>query len=651
MKPRLKRLAPLLLLLFASCTSHALDVDSLLDSQILRRSPQLSSSDSGGKAGKAGKAGKPARPDIGTKDAPVDGRDGKPHAGPFIDSTSTSSSTQEKKKTSSTDKDNAESSGLAEDGVMNDPNRVPAKDGTKGTEGGVSEKTRNKEAHETETGKKKAQTPSPPKDPEKVAHKEDEDKKTSSTSSSYEGDKRKDISKEDGKFPKLDPEKGLKDTSSAKEKSSSSSGEFSDSKSSSKDTPSKDSKSKSAKYDPPPPRLDLEYPIPKEKSASDDDSSKSSTSKKGSKNPKNKNLYTDTAEDSFTPPHENIYTDSESEDNDLIPWDALTGSFASIAATEIGDKTFIVAALMAMRHPRIQVFTAAYSALVLMTILSGVTGHAVGSLISKRWSAFVAALLFLVFGAKSLREGMAMRPDQGVSDEIREVQAELEEKEVDMLKNSARATNGAAHKSDATPEMLESGRVASISRSRSRSRKASALHRSPSPTSSTSPSPSPSRRSSSSWRPAAQRASKAARTPVAKALAGIKNLLGLLLSPAWVETFSMTFIGELGDRSQIATVAMAAGQEYWWVMVGACAGHFICTGGAVLGGSVLAGRVSLRKGMSLFRPERSVPRGLLEKSFEKLFFFLQCLPLRGLGPVRRKRIRNTKACVFVGFID
>ena len=61
----------------------------------------------------------------------------------------------------------------------------------------------------------------------------------------------------------------------------------------------------------------------------------------------------------------------------------------------------------------------------------------------------------------------------------------------------------------------------------------------------------------------------------------------------------MTFVGELGDRSQIATVAMAAGQEYYWVMVGASMGHFVCTAIAVVGGSVLAGRVSLRKGKDL----------------------------------------------------
>lgn len=264
-------------------------------------------------------------------------------------------------------------------------------------------------------------------------------------------------------------------------------------------------------------------------------------------------------------------SDDEEQDgvHDLIRWDSLFGSFTSIAATEIGDKTFIVAALMAMRHPKIQVFTAAFSALFVMTILSGITGHAVGAVISKKWSALLAAALFLVFGAKSLKEGAEMDPNQGASEEIQEVQAELEEKEVDM----ARA-NGHKRISSLSPDVLEAGRV---ERSRSRSRLAPAK-RSPST------SPSPARK----------------RPTVSSAIAGIKNLLSLVLSPAWVETFSMTFVGELGDRSQIATVAMAAGQEYYWIMVGATLGHCVCTAGAVLGGSALAGRISMRTGESRY---------------------------------------------------
>jgi len=57
----------------------------------------------------------------------------------------------------------------------------------------------------------------------------------------------------------------------------------------------------------------------------------------------------------------------------------------------------------------------------------------------------------------------------------------------------------------------------------------------------------------------------------------------------------MTFLGEWGDRSQIATIAMAAGQDYWWVTGGAISGHAVCTGLAVIGGRAIAGRVSMRK--------------------------------------------------------
>jgi hypothetical protein len=79
-------------------------------------------------------------------------------------------------------------------------------------------------------------------------------------------------------------------------------------------------------------------------------------------------------------------------------------------------------------------------------------------------------------------------------------------------------------------------------------------------------------------------------------LHGTGNLLSLLLSPAWVQTFVMTFLGEWGDRSQIATIAMAAGQDYWWVTLGAVCGHAVCTGAAVIGGRAIAGRVSLKVG-------------------------------------------------------
>lgn len=489
------------------------------------------------------------RPAVGTKDAPVDGADGKPHAGPFVESTGDSGTKtkvkEEKEKPS------------PEDGVMNDPHRPPPKQGTTGTEGGVSEKSREREKHEEQTGRRKVQRPESPKEPGSTSLKD------SAQSDAREGNSKKESISESGTGSERKKVEKIKDVP----------------------VPGLEVSTVSAIHclihrylqpetkkpeDLPPRPHDIPPPEPPSK--------QKSTSK---------NTYADLKSSTKPPATTTADEDTDSDTelpegvHDLIRWDSLFGSFSSIAATEIGDKTFIVAALMAMRHPRLQVFTAAFAALALMTVLSGVTGHAVGALISKRWAALVAALLFLAFGLKSLKEGLDMAPDAGVGDEMREVQAELEEKEGRLA--SGAAALGHRKISSISPDVLESGRAQH--RERSRGRMTAALKRNPSVSSSQEGSPSHAH------------AAGPGRSPLASAAGGIRNLLALLLSPAWVETFSMTFVGELGDRSQIATVAMAAGQEYFWIMVGATLGHFVCTAGAVLGGSVLAGRVSMRKGM------------------------------------------------------
>jgi putative Ca2+/H+ antiporter (TMEM165/GDT1 family) len=249
----------------------------------------------------------------------------------------------------------------------------------------------------------------------------------------------------------------------------------------------------------------------------------------------------------------------------IQPFHSFVLSLTMILFSEIGDKTFLIAALMAMRHARLLVFSAAFSALITMTVLSAVLGHAVPTLLPKRFTNFAAAVLFLVFGAKMLREGLAMSPDEGVGEEMKEVEMELEEKEHLARRNSRRSSN-------ITPYILEAGRGR-------RSRSDSRLPAPPrSPSSSPSHSPGPNRSSFMSM------------------MDGANNLLGLLLSPAWVQTFVMTFLGEWGDRSQIATIAMAAGQDYWWVTGGAISGHACCTAVAVVGGRAIAGRVSVRYG-------------------------------------------------------
>lgn len=253
-----------------------------------------------------------------------------------------------------------------------------------------------------------------------------------------------------------------------------------------------------------------------------------------------------------------------SEDEGIIqPFHSFVLSLTMILVSEIGDKTFLVAALMAMKHDRMVVFSAAFGALLVMTVLSAVLGHAVPSLLPKRLTNFLAAGLFFIFGARLLNEGMQMDPNEGVSAEMHEVEQELAEKEKEL---------GRKRGGSISADSLEMGLNGRGSRTKGRF--------SPPRSLSVSPSRSPLRKSDS----------------LGNAVQGVNNLCSLLLSPAWVQTFIMTFLAEWGDRSQIATIAMAAGQDYWWVTLGALVGHSVCTGVAVIGGRAIAGRVSLKVG-------------------------------------------------------
>ncbi len=49
---------------------------------------------------------------------------------------------------------------------------------------------------------------------------------------------------------------------------------------------------------------------------------------------------------------------------------------------------------------------------------------------------------------------------------------------------------------------------------------------------------------------------------------------------------------ETGDRSQIATIALAASKNPYGVVIGGLLGHAFCTGMAVIGGRMLAARIS-----------------------------------------------------------
>jgi putative Ca2+/H+ antiporter (TMEM165/GDT1 family) len=62
----------------------------------------------------------------------------------------------------------------------------------------------------------------------------------------------------------------------------------------------------------------------------------------------------------------------------------------------------------------------------------------------------------------------------------------------------------------------------------------------------------------------------------------------------YLQALTMTFLAEWGDRSQLATIVLAAREELTGVVVGGVLGHALCTGLAVLGGRMIAQRISVR---------------------------------------------------------
>ena len=81
------------------------------------------------------------------------------------------------------------------------------------------------------------------------------------------------------------------------------------------------------------------------------------------------------------------------------------------------------------------------------------------------------------------------------------------------------------------------------------------------------------------------------------------------VSHIFVESFTLTFLAEWGDRSQITTIILAARevirvpffvinstflQDVVGVSLGGTVGHALCTGIAVIGGRLIAQRISVR---------------------------------------------------------
>ena len=178
-------------------------------------------------------------------------------------------------------------------------------------------------------------------------------------------------------------------------------------------------------------------------------------------------------------------------------WKGFTSGVAMILATEIGDKTFFIAAVMSMRQERSAVFCGAILSLYVMTVLSSIMGLVLPTFIPVQYTHFFGGVLFLYFGVKLLNDSRGMEANQ-VSEELEEVEEELLHPKKDDETSGLDVEGGGASKNVSTTM---------------------------------------------------------AQNPFLKVA---------------TQSFTLTFLAEWGDRSQIATIALAAAKNPYGVTLGGC---------------------------------------------------------------------------------
>merc|ERR1711936_1466706 len=250
-------------------------------------------------------------------------------------------------------------------------------------------------------------------------------------------------------------------------------------------------------------------------------------------------------------------------------------SISVILVSEIGDKTFFIAAILAMRNNRLTVFLAALSALFLMTVLSALLGWVVTTFIPREITYYTCTAIMFAFALKVLWE--AWRMGEG---EMEETQKEVEQ-ELAELDGQAQQPDSEGGDADRKSEVSTGAENAGFE-------------------------PEPLGPTTVTER--AARATPQKQNPKSSEQGWLSNAIDrgckenswfgkkcLKIFKLFVNTFTLTFIAEWGDRSQLATIVLAGINDVVGVILGGCLGHAICTGGAVLAGALIARLISIRK--------------------------------------------------------
>lgn len=246
---------------------------------------------------------------------------------------------------------------------------------------------------------------------------------------------------------------------------------------------------------------------------------------------------------------------------------AFVASLSVIIVSELGDKTFFIAAILAMKSSRVVVFVASMLALGIMTVMASGLGVAT-TVIPHIYIHYTSVVLFVVFGLKMLKEGYDMSPDEA-KEELDQVQSTLDKKDEKTSHTSSVETINSCY----STEDPETGVIKSI--------------------------------------------------PEVPLKTKIKRKFLVFVSLAFIETFTMIFVAEWGDRSQISTLVLAARENVYAVTLGALLGHFLCTGLAVVGGRFIAQMISVKTGKFRSKLNSSGDHSLQTLLISALFKIIQ----------------------------
>ncbi|CAK88908.1 unnamed protein product (macronuclear) [Paramecium tetraurelia] len=195
---------------------------------------------------------------------------------------------------------------------------------------------------------------------------------------------------------------------------------------------------------------------------------------------------------------------------------SLSQSFCSIIVTELGDKTFFLAAIMSIKYNRIAVLIGSTLALILITIISTIFGLVIPELISILYAQVLVSIVFYGFGVKFLYAWYTMQKEKEELQEVEQELTTLDKKLMNLPDPETDQVNDNVTKSK-HPHYL---------------------------------------------------------------------------TIDFIQAFTLTLLGEWGDKSQITTISLTAIYNPFYIFLGAIMAHFFCTVIAVHGGKLIANQVS-----------------------------------------------------------